>query len=334
MTVKKSSKTGYYEYNFMLNGVRYHRSFKNATYKEVCTYESVARAELIKSGYDIVKENKQYTLSQIIEDYYTYIENCNTQPKYTKVVIERFYKIVGNKLVNKITLADIEKYRAIRKDDIQNSTINREINSIRRMFNIAIANNKLKENPCKNLTKLRIVNPTKRYLTSEEEKKLLAATHPIMQSIIIFAIHTGMRCSEIKNLKWSDVFIDNGYLLALNTKNGKSRKLVITPQMKDILNNMPVLSEYVFTNPLTRKPYTDFKTSFKRAVIKSGIPHITFHELRHTTASRLNELGVDLKTIQEYLDHSDIKTTQGYIHKPRKNITDAINRLANYNECE
>ena len=83
-------------------------------------------------------------------------------------------------------------------------------------------------------------------------------------------------------------------------------------------------------NPITKKPYTEFKTTFKRTVERAKIPHITFHELRHTTASRLNELGVDLITIQEYLDHADARTTQKYIHKPKKNILDAVNRLSKY----
>jgi len=120
------------------------------------------------------------------------------------------------------------------------------------------------------------------------------------------------------------------YLIALNTKNGKSRELVITKQMNKIFKELPRIGEYVFMNPLTKQPYKDFKSTFKRAVKNAGIPHITFHELRHSTASRLNEIGVDLATIQEYLDHVDARTTQRYIHKPRKNITDAINRLSQY----
>jgi site-specific recombinase XerD len=61
-----------------------------------------------------------------------------------------------------------------------------------------------------------------------------------------------------------------------------------------------------------------------------SIPHITFHELRHTTASRLNEKGVDILTIKEILDHADLKTTQQYTHTPRKNILDAVNVLESY----
>ncbi len=330
MSVSKDKKTGNWQYNFMYKGVRYHRRFKDASHDEVVGFEAIAKSELRKTGYDIASENKIYTLSQIIEDYYEYIKNNYTNPENAQVVINRFYSLIGNKPANNITISDIEKYRSIRKDKVKNSSINREVDNIKRLFSLAYSNKKIKVNPCNELKDLRIVNPTKRYLTKEEEKLLLAATNPIMQSIIIVALHTGMRSSEIKHLKWSDVFLEQDYLIALNTKNGKSRELLITPQMKEELLKLPKISEYVFVNPLTLEPYKDFKTTFIRAVKKAGIPHITFHELRHTTASRLNELGVDLATIQEYLDHADARTTQGYIHKPKKNIVDAINRLSQY----
>ena len=101
-----------------------------------------------------------------------------------------------------------------------------------------------------------------------------------MKTIIITALHTGMRSSEIKNLKWSDVFMNENYLIALNTKNGRSRKLIITPQMKELITQLPILGEYVFMNPVTKQPYKEFKVTFRRTVKRAGIPHITFHELR------------------------------------------------------
>ena len=87
------------------------------------------------------------------------------------------------------------------------------------------------------------------------------------------------------------------------------------------------ISEYVFTSPRTKTKYKDFKSTFSNAVKRANIPHITFHELRHTTASRLNELGVDLATIQAYLDYLDAKR---YIINQKKNINNAIKRLSEY----
>ena len=338
MSVTKDKKTGHWSYNFMFNGVRYHRNFKEASYDDVVGYEAIARAELRKSGYDITN-NKVASLSEIVSDFRIYAENNYSRPAEAIFVVDNFYKMTGNKPAEQVSTLDFENYISYRKSQkkinnknkyISNSAINREMDNIRRVFSLAKSNNKIRINPCDNLKKLKIKNPTKRYLQKDEEEKLLKVANPTMQAVIITALHTGMRSSEIKNLKWSDVFLRENYLIALNTKNGKPRKLVITPQMKKCFKKLPKLSDYVFTNPATKQPYKSFKSTFKRTVERAKIPYITFHELRHSTGSRLNELGVDLITIQEILDHADARTTLGYIHKPKKNITDAIKRLSEY----
>lgn len=96
------------------------------------------------------------------------------------------------------------------------------------------------------------------------------------------------------------------------------------------MEKLPRISEYVFSNPTTKTKYKNIKKTFSRTVARAGIPHIAFYELRHTTASRLNEKGVDILTIKEILDHADLKTTQQYTHIPRKNILDAVNILETY----
>lgn len=330
MSVSKDRRTGNWQYEFMFKGVRYHRNFKNSTKAEVQNYEAIAKANLIQKGYDIAKDNKKYMLSELVKDYKLYIDNNYSRPDEAKFVVDKFYNLIGNKPAEDITVSDFEKYRATRKGKVKNSTINREMDNIKRIFSLAKQNKKIRYNPCEDLKKLKVDNPRKRYLTKEEEEKLLQVANPTLKAVIIVALHTGMRLSEITHLKWEDVFLNKNYLIALNTKNGKSRELIITKQMKKELKAMPRLSEYVFTNPVTKQPYKDFKSTFRRAVKAAGIPYITFHELRHSTASRLNELGVDLATIQEYLDHSDARTTQRYIHKPKKNIVAAISKLEEY----
>ena len=330
MTVYKDKRTGSWCYKFIYQGVQYHKCFKEASYDEVIGYECVAKSELRKSNYDIAQDKHNYTLSQIIEDYKAYRGNNYSRPKEFDYVVDKFYQLTGNKIAEQITLADIERYRTYRKDKVKNSTINREVDNIKRIFSLAYENKKIRNNPCLNLKKLKIENPNKRFLTKEEEKKLLEVSNPTLRAMIILALNTGMRVGEILNLKWEHVFMKQKYLVALNPKNGKPRKLLVNKKLEIILQNTPKIGEYVFTNPTTKTKYTDIKKSFSRAVKRAKIPHITFHELRHTVASRLNEQGVDILTIKEILDHSNVATTQLYTHTPRKNVLDAINILDDY----
>ena len=322
-------KNGYFGYYFMYKGVRYSRTFKGLSKEEVIQLEIVHKAGLVKDGYDITKK-KDYHLDELIADYKEYRKAHYTRPDEFDYVIDKFYKLIGNKNVEQITSSDVERYITSRLNQVKNSSINRELDIIRRIFSLGCENKKISVNPCSTVKDLRIENPPERYLTKEEEKLLLKACNPTMQAIIITALHTGGRQNEILSLKWEDIFFNENYLILRNTKNGKPRKLPMTTTLKNVLVKQKRLSEYVFTSPETGTRYKDVKTTFKRAVERAGIPYITFHKLRHTTASRLNEAGVDIITIQEILDHADVKTTLRYTHNSNASIKNAFNSLDKY----
>ena len=61
-------------------------------------------------------------------------------------------------------------------------------------------------------------------------------------------------------------------------------------------------------------PYKNFRTAFERAVAKAGIADFTFHDLRHTFASRLVMAGVDLPTVQALMGHKTIAMRLRYTH--------------------
>lgn len=328
MSVFKHEK-GYYGYNFMHKGKRYCRTFKGLGKEEVAQLEIVHKSELIKSGYDIT-QTKSHFLGDLIKDLKEYALAHYSKPDEFDYAIDAFYKLTGDKNANDITVSHFEKYINTRLGVVKNSSINREMDVIKRIFSLAFQNKKISANPCTNLKKLRIENPPERFLSKEEETKLLAVCKPTMKAIVITAIHTGMRQNELLNLKWSDVFFDKGYLIALHTKNNKPRKIPMIKTLVAELNKIPKLSEFVFTSPVTMTRYTEVKKSFGRAVVRSGIQHISFHKLRHTTASRLYELGVGPITIQKILDHADIKTTLKYIHNFNADISNAFNLLDKY----
>lgn len=102
-------KNGYYGYNFMYKGKRYCRTFKGLNSDEVAKLETVHKAELIKTGYDITKK-QVYNLSELIVDYKEYRKAHYTRPDEFDYVIDEFYKLVGNKDVEQITVSDLEKY--------------------------------------------------------------------------------------------------------------------------------------------------------------------------------------------------------------------------------
>ena len=150
MTVYQDKRTGSWCYRFKKDNILYHRCFKDATRDDVVQFEIVAKSELIKSKYDIASENKFYALREIMDDYENYIRNAYSREDNIESairVINRLFNLIGNKQTSLITVSDIERYRTSRKNVVKNSSINREIDYIKKMFSLALDNKKIKENP-------------------------------------------------------------------------------------------------------------------------------------------------------------------------------------------
>jgi len=167
-----------------------------------------------------------------------------------------------------------------------------------------------------------------RFLSEDEIECLLAVctgNMAYLNDIIICAINTGMRKMEILTLRWDQ--IKNGQIYVIG-KGEKPREIPVSDDaralFKDIRRREGLRSKYVFT--YQGKPIADnVKNGFKSALKKADIKNFRFHDLRHTFASHFVMRGGDLKTLQEILDHADIKTTMRYAHLSKQHKANAIN---------
>jgi integrase len=155
-----------------------------------------------------------------------------------------------------------------------------------------------------------------------------------LRLLVITALHTGFRASELRSLTWTDVEISRRMITvrAGYAKNGEARRVPMNQLLTDILKSVKLAnSEYgrVFC---TRDgmPYRSFRSAFERAVRKAGIADFTFHDLRHTFASRLVMAGVDLPTVKELLGHRDISMTMRYTHLSSDHKQTAVGKLEQF----
>ena len=150
---------------------------------------------------------------------------------------------------------------------------------------------------------------------------------------MLVALNTGMRLVEILNLKRPD--IHNGYIYLTKTKTYMPRQIPINKTLAEVLVAIPIQmsSDYLFWGK-KGGPLKSITRSFKNALKQAGIRNLTFHDLRHTFASKLVMKNVSLKAVQELLGHRDIKITMRYAHLSEDIKKDAVNLLDKETEKE
>jgi integrase len=242
----------------------------------------------------------------------------------------------GLKRLNDITSFEIEKYRKDRKDAGKaDATINRELQALRHMFNKAITWGKSSHNPMKQIKLRREENTRLRFLSSEEETKLLESCGESLRSIVIAALNTGFRRAELLSLTWQDVDFERGLVTvqAAYAKNRERRSIPMNRKLRALFEEQKTTgpkSSKIFLNR-HGEAYKLATTVFSDAVRRACIENFHFHDLRHTFASRLVMRGVDLRTIQALMGHKTINMTLRYAHLAPDHLKRAVEVLDNEN---
>ena len=262
---------------------------------------------------------------------YSAVNKAETSHIRDKGITKHLREYFGNTIVTKITPKQISEYKVKRREDgVSPRTINYELSLISHAFNIAMREwGWVEKNPVSMVRKERINNFIERWLTFDEEKKLLFASPKWLQEIIVFAINTGFRQSEILNLKWSQVDLKRRTIIILEQKNRSVDTLPINETALNVLleknksrNNK---TDLVFPNENNKRIGTShlIKT-FHKAIKTSGIPKLRFHDLRHTFASRLVQNGADLFSVQKLGRWKNLPMVMRYAHHQPESLRPAI----------
>lgn len=144
--------------------------------------------------------------------------------------------------------------------------------------------------------------------------------NPKHKLLLLIGYGAGLRVSEIVNLKWSDVLFDE-YKIHVKNAKGKKDRMVMLPY--SIVHSLKIYKElykstiYIFEGQFAGEPYStgSVQKVMREAIKKSAITKkATVHTLRHSFATHLLENGTDIRYIQQFLGHSNIKTTTIYTH--------------------
>ena len=195
------------------------------------------------------------------------------------------------------------------------ATINRHLGVLKAAAHYAHSQGLVPDNLSSRVKFLPEHNKREVYLTAKQVQALskLAPSTPSSAAIMI-AAYSGLRCSELLNLPGMTGQRDT--LLVPTSKNGKPRLVPIAGPARPYLSALPLaISE--------RQLRKDFTVARERA----GLPHVHFHDLRHSFASLLINKGVDLYPVGALLGHSSVQSTSRYAHLKQETLAKAVGRL-------
>ena len=265
------------------------------------------------------------TFAEMMEKYMTEHSARNKAPRShvrDKSLRDHLVGHFGDMTLAEITPSLIFGYKTKRRaEGASPRTVNYELALMNHAYNLAIKEWEwIRENPVKKVSKEKVNNLIERWLTLEEEQKLLASSPKWLKEIITFAINTGLRQSEILDLKWPRVDLSRKTITILEDQKNKGRDtLPLSEGALTVLVERARVrrgeTELVFsTGNATRIGSRNLERAFYSAIKKSGIEPLRFHDLRHTFATRLVQAGVDLYTVQKLGRWKSISMVTRYAH--------------------
>ncbi len=290
-------------------------------------------------------ESKRRTIRDLMERYKeTVIPRQKDQANPTRHAnfwIER----IGDLKLNRLSSSVLVKVRDELATDRAPSTVNRYFAVISHACTLAEREWEwMESNPVRKVGRLKEPAGRVRYLSDKERYTLLDATssskHPHLHVIVLLALTTGARRSEILNLKWKDVNLKERRAVLENTKNGERRSLALVPQVIDELANLKKVrridDDRIFVDP-RRKDSTAryrnsgvsyFEKSWRAARAEAKLTNFRFHDLRHSCASYLAMNGATTVEIAAVLGHKTLVMVKRYSHLSDEHVRGVVERTA------
>jgi integrase len=326
MAVYRRGQIWYADY--YADGKRVQESTGTANKREAEKYLALRVSE-VRRGVFVKPTNT--TLPELGERYIEYAKLHKRSWKRDVQMLGNLLAFFGESKLRDITPLRVEQYQRERVNAVCPATSNREMALLKHMFNVAERWGEHQgTNPVRLVRFLPEDNLRFETLSEEQERRLLLASPPYLREMIVFAINTGLRTSDIFNLQWTEVDTDQKRLKKIVKKSERPLSLPLNDAACGIIEARLAAQHgpYVFYNPMTGDRFKDVKGAMAAAVRRAGLPKITWHMFRHTFASRLTRNGVDIVTVKDLLAHSNISTTMRYAHSNDDAKRRAVQRLA------
>ncbi len=264
-----------------------------------------------------------------------------------EIIANQWVETFRGKTLREVSPLAIEKWKRDRAQSITRrgttrspASVNMELAVLSRIFALAVELEQAASNPCRKVRKLRVDNQRNRYLSTDEETRLMAqlkGRRRHLYPLVALALGTGMRRGELLNLSWRHVDLLRGVIHVVNTKTAHDRIIPMSQSVRELLieqreaqkGDLVFASRRIAKKRADERLVVDVKKAFVAACSDAGITDFHFHDLRHTFATRLGDAGCNVTTIARLLGHSNIQRSMRYTHASDDTLRNAVEYAQN-----
>lgn len=292
------------------------------------------RVQIIEGRFFETCEEKTRTFGELMDRFEAeHVPKKASQRSY-RGYVKRLRAFFGDRVLADVTPKVIVAYKNARlAAGKAPATVNREVAIMKKAFNLAVKEWEwCRANPVLRVSMEPERNQRDRWLTDEEESRLLRACAPWLRDLVLVALNTGMRMGELLELTWRGVDFGRRTVTVFRSKNGERRTIPVNHSVLVVLREQAKVrclqTDRVFPSKAgTPLEGGHVRRAFRLALTKARIEDVHFHDLRHTFATRLVQAGVDLYKVQRLLGHKSPTMTQRYAHHYPESLRDGVEIL-------
>ena len=305
---------------------------------------TLSLANAIKARRIIEIQNGEYGFKNKAGDidlltYFNNVEASHDLAPNSRIIWKANGKYMKEYGADKIKLSDVNTkwlngfIDFLRASGMKRNTVFAYYTKLQCALNKAVKEGVISPAAIANTNTVRQYQSQRTYLTLDELRQLAATPCPDnVKNPFLFSCLTGLRHSDVRQLTWANVSINNGTTrITFRQKKTKGQEyLDISPQAVQYMGKPSSPDKYIFhlPNAITSR----INWAIKKWAVQAGITKdISFHTARHTFATLMLTLDVDIYTVSKLLGHSNIKTTQIYAKIIDKKKQQAVNLIPSLN---